>query len=411
MRRILTIVAIVIVLVGLVVGAYFWWEGHQAASLTVGNGSVNNPFGETGTNVGTDTSTSTATLTNAIGSAVQVAPRLVEVAPGPVASGIAMLRVTLPAATSTGTSTPPTVDTEVRYVERQSGNIYSYDVHSGVSTRLSNRTIPGASQASWLADGSVAFLRFITTDSSQSQSVNTYALPASGVGGYALAQNLTQVTAVGSTSLLTLVSGANGTTATLASASGANQKTALSTPLSQIRAFPTSAGIVAETPPAASMPGYAFIADKSGNLVRLAGPLSGLSVLPNHAGTAALVSYLDGKTLKLAELDFSTHQLLALPVATLADKCVWAPDDLSAYCGVPVALPSATLPDDWYQGAVSFSDRLWKIDFGQRVAELLANLPGLTTTSIDATSLTIDPSQDAVGFVNKSDGSLWVYDL
>jgi hypothetical protein len=412
MRRALTIAAIVIVLLGLAIGGYFWWEGRQAASLTVGTGTVNNPFGDTGTGAaGGGADTGSSTTQNAIGSPVQTGSHLTEVAAGPAAAGLSMARVVIPAASSTGTTSVSTTDTELRYVERKSGNIYAYRVHSGALTRLSNRTIPGAAEASWLADGSVAFLRFVTIDAGGNQTVNTYALPASGTGGYALAQNLAQATAVGSSSVLTLVSGANGTTATLASASGSSQKTAFTTPLSQIKSFYTKAGIVSETLPSALMPGYAFTLDKNGNFVRVAGPLNGLSILPNHAGTAALVSYLDGSTLKLAELTFATQALTPLPVSTLAEKCVWTADDSSAYCGVPVALPSGTLPDDWYQGAVSFQDRIWQIDFDGRVAELVANLPALAKEPIDATSLTIDPSGDALGFVNRQDGSVWVYDL
>ena len=61
-------------------------------------------------------------------------------------------------------------------------------------------------------------------------------------------------------------------------------------------------------------------------------------------------------------VDTTTNEVLPLPIASMTEKCVWSNDDSVIYCGVPVDLPSgATYPDDWYQGAVHFSDRIWKI--------------------------------------------------
>jgi hypothetical protein len=304
MTRILTIAAVVIVLLGLAVGGYFWWEARQQASLTVGETPVTNPFGSNGTDVQPSTGTTTSTDTS--GSAVQVSPKLVQITKNAAAAGLSVSRVVIPPPPGSASTTASTSDTEVRYADRASGNIYAYDIHQAKSTRLSNRTIPGAAQASWLADGSIAFLRFITADASQNQSVNTYALPASGVGGYALSPGLAQVVAIGSSSVLTLSSTNNGSTAVLSNAAGANPRTVLSSPLAQIKIFWTTAGIVSETLPSASTGGYAFTTDKSGNQTLVAGPLNGLSILPNRAGTKAIISYVSGKTLKLAQLDFAT---------------------------------------------------------------------------------------------------------
>ncbi len=109
-------------------------------------------------------------------------------------------------------------------------------------------------------------------------------------------------------------------------------------------------------------------------------------------------------------LDMSVHAATVLPLATLAQKCAWTPDSRAVYCAVPSSL-SGTLPDDWYQGAVSFSDRIWKIDLTTRVATLVVDPAQVANTKIDAVALTLDSQADVLVFMNKIDGSLWSYDL
>lgn len=425
MRRTLTLIAIVIVILGLIIGVYFFFFANKGPSLTVGGSAVENPFGGVGSGTSTNTGVGTGssgetdfTDTGATAVAAQPAPRLVEISTGPVADGTADVRVVVPPQgtvdaddSSTAPTAGTTTDTEIRYIERSSGNVYAYRVHANTLTRISNRTVPGVQDASWLADGSMAYARYVTTDADGTMHVEGYALPSTGVGGFALPRDLAQAFAAGSSTLFTLAAGTNGSIGTLAKADGTGGHTAFSSLLSQITAFYSKAGLFAMTRPSASVGGYAFSVDGSGSFVRTLGPLNALSILPNHAGTKLLVSYLDAGTLRLASYDLASKQLTALPVSTLAEKCAWTADDLSAYCGVPVSLPSGTLPDDWYQGAVSFSDRIWKIDFDSRVAELIANLPTLAKTDIDATSLALDPTEDVLTFINKRDGSLWSYDL
>ena len=103
-----------------------------------------------------------------------------------------------------------------------------------------------------------------------------------------------------------------------------------------------------------------------------------------------------------------TGAVTALPVATLAQKCVWTADEKSLYCAVPRSF-GGNLPDDWYQGTASFADRLWRIDLSGRVATLVVDLSGVSGASMDAVGLALDPASKALAFMNKRDGSFWVY--
>ena len=108
----------------------------------------------------------------------------------------------------------------------------------------------------------------------------------------------------------------------------------------------------------------------------------------------------------------ATGEVLPLPVATIADKCVWTADDATIYCGIPTNPPSGfNYPDDWYQGAVSFSDQIWKIDVTGRYAQFVLDFSKELKTPLDAEALSIDPSETTLVFVNKNDGSLWSYSL
>ena len=68
-------------------------------------------------------------------------------------------------------------------------------------------------------------------------------------------------------------------------------------------------------------------------------------------------------------------------------------------------------PDDWYQGAISFNDRIWKIDVAGRLAELTLDFSSATGKPLDAEALAVDPLSKELVFVNKIDGSLWGYQL
>jgi hypothetical protein len=301
-------------------------------------------------------------------------------------------------------------DVAVSYIDRESGNVYSYAVRAAVLTRTSNRTVPGIQFADWLPDASFAFVRYLS--GADFSTVNSYALPANGSGGFFLPQNLSDL-AVSSTSVLTLASGINGSAASLSHTDGTHASEVFTTPLSAIRvSFAGKNQYLAYTKPSSTLPGDAFIVDSKGNFSRIAGPLKGLVAKASPDGKWVLVSYSNSGVLEMNLVSVATGQVLPLPVATIADKCVWTADDSSIYCGIPVNPPSGfNYPDDWYQGAVSFSDQIWRIDVTGRYAQFVLDFAKENNSPLDAEALAIDPSATTLVFINKNDGSLWSYSL
>ena len=118
-------------------------------------------------------------------------------------------------------------------------------------------------------------------------------------------------------------------------------------------------------------------------------------------------------------VDTATNSAIPLPVATIADKCVWTTDDSALYCGVPMNPPSDfAYPDDWYQGALQFSDRIWKINVSGHFAQLVLDFSSetipaevQTISSFDVESLAVNPLTTQLVFINKNDGALWSYQL
>jgi hypothetical protein len=404
MRRILIILAVIIVLLG--IGGFVYWryfstETGLAVSDTPDSALPDSEATSTG---GTDAPVRTDP---ALPQVTRVTSRLTKIAAGPVAPGVAV--VVLPAASASSSSSPSTGSGEVsvRFVERESGNIFSYLARTGTLTRTSNKTLPGVQKATWLPSGQTAFVTYLS--GATLSTVDTYGLSADGSGGFFLPKGIVDI-AVSSTSVLTLASGATGSVASLRKTDGTGSVTAFTSPLSALRiGFAGKQGYIAFTKPTQSLGGSVFFVSPSGIFSRLAGPLPGLVALANHSGSMTLVSSANSGVMSLALVDTATGARVALPLRTIADKCVWTADDTTIYCGVPVSPSTAYgYPDDWYQGAAHFSDRVWKIDVKGRFTQLVLT-PSSETLDVEAPAL--DPGGSLLVFTNKNDGSLWSYQL
>jgi hypothetical protein len=405
MRKTLTIVAVVIVVLGVLGGVYFFFF-YNAPGLTATGPSNDNPFGGGGTTTSTggstsDTGSETGTGNDAGTGPSQVAPKLTEISSKPVGKGFIALDA---GSTTTGV--------DVRYIDRESGNMFDYNTASVSVTRLTNHTVPGVQLVSWSPDGAAAYIEYLSTDASGIEHVNTYRLPSDDSDGASLPTDLDAVIPMSATSVFTLAPNTTGSVGYISASDGSNPVALFSSLFSSLAVKNSAGAMIAYTKPSANPAGYAFQVDrKSGAFTSIVGPLTGLSAVPSPSGALVLLSYIDQGVVRLAFYDTRSHVTTVLPLETLTDKCVWSADSLSAFCASPSTLPSATLPDAWYQGTVSFTDRIWRIDFAARVASLVADLPQLTDTPIDAVSLAVDANESELVFMNKTDGSLWAYSL
>jgi len=403
MRRIVTIIIIAFVLIGASLGAYIIFFANRAPVVVVPPGSVSSfPITNTktpvvGTQVTSITESSTTIKISSVASSTL--PKFIKITSGPVSPGVVVFD---------STTTPIVVN--IRYINRKSGNMYDYNVQDTKLIRISNKTIPGVESVSWLPDGSMAYLQYF----SPTKSLETYALPANGSGGFSLPQGISDIATYLHSALLTLASGSNGSVATRSLPNYTKTVTAFQTPLTKI--FVQFAGLknyLVYTKAAASINGYAFLINRAtGSFSRIAGPLHGLVALAGPNGKNIIVSYVDSTGLMhMSLINIKTRSITPLPIVTIASKCVWASSGDSVYCGIPTNPPKAIYPDDWYQGAVPLNGTIWKIDVTSHYAKFILNPAKEGGETIDATSLAIDPAENILSFINKDDGSLWALRL
>lgn len=407
MNRLTIIIAGVLLAILIGVGVYFVFFRTSAPGLTVGN--TGPLFGTSGDQVGSNPQD----ISTEMPVARQVAPRFMKISDGPVAHGVSLrdfsVEVSSPGETSTTTTTRELLETELLFVERATGNVYSYRVIPSSLTRITNQTVPGVVEAAWTPDGTFAFVRYLVEDITQG--IQTYALSTTETPGYVLESGLSQVLTTSDNTVVTLLPSGGGSIATIAKADGAPVKTLFSSTLSKLVLQQAGDDYIAYTKASALNPGYVFLVDgATGSFERILGPVSGLTALANPSGDTLLISYRSGNALKVELVDVATRNITALPLATLVEKCVWAQDGATAYCGVPRSIGEG-LPDTWYQGVSSFSDRIWKIDVENRLTALVFDPRQIAEVDIDAVSLTVDSIERSLVFINKSDGSLWLYEL
>jgi hypothetical protein len=214
--------------------------------------------------------------------------------------------------------------------------------------------------------------------------------------------------------VLTTASGVNGSAVSLVRTDGTHPVALFTTPLASIRtSFAGKNQYLVFTKPSSTLSGYAFIVDAGGHFSRVSGPHDGLVALASPSGKMVLVSYVqNGGAMHTELVTVATGTTIPLPVATIADKCVWTADDASIYCGIPVNVdPTRSYPDDWYQGAAHFSDRIWKIQVAGRYAQLVLDFSEAGKGDLDAEALAVNPANTLLVFVNKNDGSLWSFSL
>jgi len=399
-RTVVIVATTAVLLIGGAAGVYFYFfTGNDNVTVSpTGNATL--PGAGQATDSGSPGSNTISG--GAVGEPIKVSSRLVQIDQGPIVPGEAISIV--PAANAS--SSP---DLGVHYIKRENGNVFLYRIKAGTLTRTSNKTVPGIQRAVWLPDASAAIVQFLS--GTDFNTINTYRLSADGSNGAMMAGNIVEVQ-TGPSGILSLTSNANGSVGTISSLDGSKSSRAFSTPLGSIRTQIVGDTYLITTKASGTLPGNAFAVSTDGTVRHVFGPQKGLSALSSPSGKWLLVSHVDGPALRLELLNTATGAITQLPLSTLADKCVWTADESSAYCGVPVSINTTYLyPDDWYQGAAHFADRIWKIDVKGRYASLVLDFSKETKSDLDATALAVDVNDQNLVFLNKNDGSLWAYQL
>ena len=334
-----------------------------------------------------------------------------------------------------GASTTASFST-VRWIDRGRGNVYQAESDKLGTGLVSNTILPRMYESSWNRDLS-GFIGSLLTENEDASTVVYAGLKVRPAGETASSSNasdqVSQATpyelkgnnlpdktlafAVSPDGKKVFMLIGEGTDAGgyVANFDGTAVKKIFSTPLTEVNADWPSASIIAlTTKGSAGTPGYLYFVDPvSGVWHKILGPMAGLSAKTSHDGRYVIASYAaTNQTLGTAIYKVGSAAATDPLVRTLADKCAWGNYYLSlVYCAVPVSLDPASYPDDWYRGAVSFTDKIWQINASTGEVHLVTSIVDQSDRIIDAFNLGLDNRDDFLYFMNKNDLSLWSYDL
>lgn len=170
--------------------------------------------------------------------------------------------------------------------------------------------------------------------------------------------------------------------------------------------FPSQNLVTLTTKPSANILGHIFFLNtKTKALTKVLSNINGLTTLTNHDGSSVLYAEIKNGLPELAVYNVSKKETRILAPQTLPEKCVWGSKGIVVYCAVPQILPKAQYPDQWYQGLLSFSDDIWKIDTTTGASEKIFTL----SKALDITNLVLSSNDAYMLFMNKVTGTPWVF--
>lgn len=164
MKKIFIPLIVILVALGLAFGVWRFFAQQGAAPEGTVPSTLKrtfNPFGLFGTDTGAPSASSTETASTTEESSLPSEPgAVVLVSQAPVAGAVLLSQ-------RSGTTT----ETVVRYVQRDTGNIYEYTVETGAATRISNTTIPRIQRALFGNNGNNVALQYVEQNG---ETVSTY---------------------------------------------------------------------------------------------------------------------------------------------------------------------------------------------------------------------------------------------
>lgn len=307
-------------------------------------------------------------------------------------------------------------DDEVLFIEKETGHVLQAFLASRETTRITNTTIPAIQEVVWSAEGDELILRYVDETNVEESPQSFYAkiIPGeTGEGaleGKFLDADILSISPQDHDAKVFYIQETGGeASGVIAHFDGTNKRQIFSSPITEWLADWNSTGsIVLATKPSAEAAGFAYLLSQNGALLPLAQNIRGLTVNVNADRTHMLWSEGRDNAVFLQVYNLENDESLEVGIHTLPEKCAWA--GTVAYCGVPEQIPAAKYPDAWYQGTVSFSDSVWRIDTEFGTADRIYNPRG-AGIELDIIEPRVSEGGDYLVFTNKKDSTLWSLDL
>ncbi|MDP2705186.1 MAG: hypothetical protein U1D31_02960 [Patescibacteria group bacterium] len=310
--------------------------------------------------------------------------------------------------------------TVIRYIERGTGHIYEADALTLALKKISNTTIPKIYEALWTGKGDSVILRYLKDDN---ETIETFYAKlsknsisgadgnsVSDLEGSFLQTDIREIAvSPDKNSIFSLVASVTSGSGVISRPDG-TQKQTFPLPLKEwVVSWPTQDTVLLTTKPSAEVGGYVYTFNTStGELGKITGEVGGITASADQSLNYLLYSESKQKSFFLNLLNIADKTITRSPSQTLPEKCVWSKKEKSViYCAVPKTIPSNDYPDAWYQGIVSFSDKILKIDFENNTTSVIADTKEAVGEEVDAVSLSLNAEENYLVFLNKKDSSLW----
>lgn len=166
------------------------------------------------------------------------------------------------------------------------------------------------------------------------------------------------------------------------------------------------------TKPSSKIPGYGYILNiKNGNSEKIFNQINGLTFKLSPDAQSAIYSESNGNSFSLKFKNLETEEIRDFPISAIPEKCVFSnTQENIIYCGTSTLIPSATYPDDWYKGKVSFDDSIWKINTNTGRSETLYQFDDMYG-NFDVIDIQLTSDDEFILFKNKIDLTLWSINL
>jgi len=400
---ILILLVFIIILAGLL-----WWYFLNKESIPQTNTTTNSPV--------------TSLFGENTGETTQQEPEVLTTASGTLPVGeTADLRQIYASPNSGFVIFTKNNEIKIRFVDRATGNVYETTPNSEEIIRITNTTIPQVEETVWNSNGNSLILRYLKSDNETIEnfsgkikiSTSTTNSFIGEITGIFLPENAKEIAINPSgTKVFTLIekqdnSGSYGITSNL-EGSSKNQnfdskisKWQVSWPKENIISFTTKPTYVNE--------GFLYFFNINTNsFEKIFGNVSGLTTLINKDASAFVYSKSLRNSISLNFFNIKNSNDKNLQIATITDKCVWSKTEKTVvYCAVPKNIPTGSYPDMWYQGLVSFSDNLWKIDTDSGATSMIYEISKEGNTNIDIMDIKISDDDKYITFTNRNDLTLW----
>lgn len=420
MKKLLTFIIILLIL-GLLGGGFYYWYYYVRTPAEVildengnpissGFSPFNRPYTSTDSPaINTPVATTTqATSTEIVNEEAYVLPKLRQLSTTPVAGFYA---------SSTASSSI------VRFMDRGTGHIFEATTLSADIKKISNTTLPKIYESYGNKNGTAFVLRYLKTDSDtitnfyaelRSTGTSTIETPYELKGKY-LSPDIQQIVVSPSGDRVFTWNIENGRgVGYVSSFNEATRVKVLDNPLTQVIVdWPEVNTATLATKATSFASGYIYTVNtQTGALKTVLGGIRGLTGKMSRDLSQVIYSSTSNGSLTTSLWNVKDSTSQPVIFKTLSDKCVWSTlRKNEVYCAVPVEIPNATYPDDWYKGNISFNDQIWHLNTTTGEVHLLGNLTSLSSQAIDAIDLTLDPQEDSLYFMNKRDLTLWGLDL